>query len=102
MKIQDWVKSVGIRINLQYPDLSIRKDNQWTARLHNSYGTLDVVNKEKKHYSPLDLSKSQGTGETPEIALNDLCKTIRGKVAVLNLSEEQRRFEYNIPKDLTV
>ncbi len=96
MKIQSWVKTLGIQLDLQYPTYCDNSRNTWRARL-DSNKSFGVFDEGTTSYNQADRCNPEGISKDPNMALNNLCEAIRGKVLVFEESKEK----FDIPKNLT-
>jgi hypothetical protein len=65
------------------------QDNRWMAQIERA---------ELKDGSI--LSGNYGTGKTPDQAINDYIKQIKGKLIVINATSEKYRREYVVPTNI--
>lgn len=104
MKIQRWVKALNIQLDLQYPAYCDSRQNNWRARLESNHsGLIRVFDERAQTYDQLVENDAEGLGKTPELALNNLCEAMRGKVLVFEPYDGTgtKTKAFDIPEDLT-
>jgi hypothetical protein len=100
MKIQNWVKALGIQLDLQYPTYCDNNRNTWCARLTGPR-SFNIFDTGMESYSQSDRCWVEGISRSPELALNKLCEAIRGKVLVFEPCDKTKIRQFDIPRDLT-
>ncbi len=87
MRLQDYLDTLNLQLNI------IRHNNQnerWSAQFERCEIKKGSI-----------LSGEYGSGSTPDEAILDYIKKIKGKVIVINVTNEKERQQYSVPMNIT-
>lgn len=88
MRLEDYLDILNVDFELRrYPN----QKNRWTARFDNC---------EIKEGGC--LRSGYGNGSSPDEAIADYVRELRGKLIVFNAMDEKRRREYVVPEQLAI
>ena len=91
MKITDYVDVISCNIKITY---NHNPGCRWSA----SFEYAEVI----EHAGSCMLASLYGNAETPDKALDDYVRKIRGKILVFNAWDADKRREYKVPEHLGV
>jgi len=90
MNIQEYCDILNIEINLKYYP---NQNGRWCANFdHCEF---------KDTASSRILASTYGNGFTPQAAIEDFLEQIRGKLMVINATDENKSREYIVPDSLS-